>query len=123
MKLNTSYADLQEYGDKYHFYYNDSNNTVVCTTLYKGQMVRGIAKCSPEDNFSLGAGKKLAYLRCKEKFLRKKLKRAFNAKQDAVIAEARANNNLRKAYEFVADSQMQLEAVEAELAAVEACLN
>lgn len=123
MKLNTSYADLQEYGEKYHFYYHEENKTVVCTTLYKGKMVRGIAKCSPEDNFSLGAGKKLAYLRCKEKFLRKKLKRAFDAKRDAVIAEARANNNLRKAFEFVADSQMQLEAAENELKAFESFLN
>lgn len=123
MKLNTSYADLQEYGEKYHFYYHEENKTVVCTTLYKGQMVRGIAKCSPEDNFSMGAGKKLAYLRCKKKFLRKKLKRAFEAKRDAVLAEARAKNNLAKACEFVSDAQSQLETAEAELAAFESFLN
>ena len=123
MKLNPSYEDLQTYGDKYHFYYHLENHTIVCTTLYKGQMVRGVAKCSPEDDFSLETGKKLAYLRCKTKFLRKKLKRAYNAKRDAVIAEARARNNLNKAYEFVSDSDIQLEVAENELREFESSLN
>lgn len=123
MKLNPSYEDLQTYGDKYHFYYHLENHTIVCTTLYKGKMVRGIAKCSPEDDFSLETGKNLAYLRCKTKFLRKKLKRAYNAKRDAVIAEARARNNLNKAYEFVSDSDIQLEVAENELREFESSLN
>ena len=122
MKLNPTYKDLQTYGDKYHFYYHLENHTIVCTTLYKGQMVRGIAKCSPEDDFSLETGKKLAYLRCKKKFLRKKLKRAINAKLDAVVAEARANNNLKKAYMFVCDTELQLDEAEKNLAEFEKTL-
>jgi hypothetical protein len=94
MKLEKNYADITAYGEKYHFYHNAETGTIVCTTLYKGQMVRGIAKCSPEDDFDIEIGKKLAYLRCKQKFFKKKVKRACQAYKDAVVANARTNNNL-----------------------------
>lgn len=115
MKLEKTYADIAAYGEKYHFYHNADNGTIVCTTMYKGHMVRGTAKCSPEDNFNIETGKKLAYLRCKEKFSRKKLRRAHGAHKEAVIAEARAKNNLGKAIDFVNDSNYQLELATNEL--------
>jgi hypothetical protein len=115
MKLEKTYADIAAYGEKYHFYHNADNGTIVCTTMYKGQMVRGIAKCSPEDNFDIETGKKLAYLRCKEKFSRKKLRRARSAYEESVIVEARAKNNLNKAVDFVNDSNYQLELATNEL--------
>lgn len=109
MKLETTHSDLVDYGEKYNFHYNSDTKTVVCTTRYKGQTVRGIAKCSPEDNFDITVGKKLAYLRCRQKFARKKLKRAHRAYADALCIEARARNNFYKATEFVNDSDYQLE--------------
>ena len=119
MKLEQTYSDIAAYGEKYHFYHNEENGTIVCTTLYKGQMVRGVAKCSPEDNFDINLGKKLAYLRCKEKFSRKKLARARKAYAEAVEIEARADNNLWKAAEFVDDSNYQLELTRNELSRFE----
>ena len=108
MKLTQTNSDISNYGEKYHFYHNVDTGTIVCTTLYKGQMVRGIAKCSPEDRFDVETGKKLAYLRCKAKFARKKLRRAEKAYDEAVVVAARAQNNLNKATYFVNDSDYQL---------------
>ena len=115
MKLEQTYSDIANYGEKYRFYYHAETNTVVCTTMYKGQTVRGVAKCNPEDRFNLETGKKLAYLRCKKKFAHKKLCRAEKAYADAVTVEARAHNNLCKAAEFVDDSNYQLDLVTDEL--------
>jgi hypothetical protein len=123
MKLATSHEDLMTYGRKYHFYYNEDNKTIVCTTLYKGQMARGIAKCDPTDNFDMETGKKLAYLRCKQKFAHKKLKRANKAYAEAITAEARAKNNLYKAADFLGDAAFQLSTAKNELVAFEQSLN
>ena len=115
MKLEQTNADISTYGKKYHFYYNEENQTIVCTTIYKGQMVRGIAKCSPEDNFDIDIGKRLAYFRCKQKFAQKKLNRALKVYKDAVAMEAKARNDFSKAAEFVSDSGHQLRLASNEL--------
>lgn len=122
MKLGSTYEDYLEYGDRYKFYYNKDEETIICTTLYKGQVVRGIAKCNPEDEFNLELGKKLAYLRCRKKVLRKKLKRAYNAERDAIVAEARAKCYLDCTREFVSDSEMQLDKIIDELVTLESQL-
>ena len=119
MKLVTTHADLLEYGRKYHFYRNTANGTIVCTTTYKGKMVRGIAKCNPEDNFDINLGKKLAYVRCKQKFAKKKLKHARKAYNEALFVEAKARHNLAKATDFVNDSDCLLKLATDELARIE----
>lgn len=123
MKLEPTNSDNSTYGNKYHFYYHKENNTVVCTTLYKGQMVRGVAKCDPCDEFDVELGKKLAYLRCKMKFARKKFKRALQAERDALFAANRVQGDLDKACEFVNDSGAQLDDAICELRKFEAELN
>lgn len=123
MKLEQTNSDINVYGKKYHFYYNEESRTIVCTTTYKGQMVRGIAKCDPNDEFDLDDGKKLAYLRCKAKFARKKLRRASKACLDAFVVANRANYNLDKAQEFKEDSDAQLTSALNELRDFEAKLN
>jgi hypothetical protein len=115
MKLGTTYEDLMEYEWKYQFHYNSENKMIICTTTYKGQTIRGVAKCGPDDEFNMAIGKKLAYLRCRQKFAKKKLKRALKAHEDAVKVEAKAKNNLYKATEFVNDSDCQLETATDEL--------
>ena len=119
MKLGSTYEDYLEYGDRYKFYYNKDGKTVICTNLYKGQVIRGVSKCNPEDEFNLELGKKLAYLRCRKKVLHKKLKRAYKAEHDAIIAESRAKYNLYGAREFVSDSEMQLDKIIDELVTLE----
>lgn len=95
------------YSDKYNFYFNTATGLVVCTTFYKGKLLKGIAKCCPEDTFDIEAGKKLAYLRCRLKFLKNKLRRADEAYVQAVLAKAKAEDNYEKALEFAADVDYQ----------------
>ena len=111
------------YGDKYRFYRNSKTNMVVCTTIYKGETIRGTAKCSPEDHFDIEAGKRLAYLRCKRKFLHKKLKRAQKVYADAAREHAKAQNTYGVALEFMEDVEFQLETLNNELAKFERELN
>ena len=105
----TQHEDMV-YGDKYHFYHTPNNNSVICTTTYKNQSVRGVAKLDPDDEFVLSNGKHLAYLRCDEKRARKKLNRANKAYEEAAERLLEAKRNLDKAAEFVDDSRWQLEA-------------
>lgn len=123
MKLEKTYADIAEYGEKYHFYYHEANRTIVCTTMYKGQMVRGIAKCNPEDTMDIETGKKLSYLRCYEKYSRKKAQRARKAYNEAVIAKAIMDNKFGKATDFVNDADNQLLIAKNMLLEVEQKLN
>ncbi len=108
MKLGKTLEDFETYGIKYQFYYNEDKNSVVCTTVYKGQTIRAIAKCDPEDTFNLEVGKKIAYLRCKQKFARKKLIHAGAVYRDSFSKYERSKRNLDKAAEFVSDSVHQL---------------
>lgn len=123
MKLTKNYSDIANYGEKYNFYHNESNNTVVCTTTYKGQIIRGVAKCNPDDEFTIDIGKKLAYLRCKKKFAHKKLKRAQKAERDAFLDEIKAKQRFYKASEFYTDSSIQFDEANAELIMFEKILN
>ena len=110
MKLEKSTTDLSNYGTKYQFYYNEDKHSVVCTTIYKGQTIRAIAKCDPEDTFDLETGKKIAYLRCKQKFARKKMLHAGEVYHDSFSKYERSKRNLDKASEFLADSVCQYQA-------------
>ena len=122
MELAKTDSDITEYGEKYRFYHNFEDNTVVCITFYKGRTIRGIAKCDPEDDFDLEAGKKLAYLRCRQKFVARKCKRAHKVCDDAFVTVAQAQNNLYKALEFAEDVEIQLENINRELADFESKL-
>ena len=107
MKLEKTYSDVATYGDKYQFYHNIDAGTVVCTTMYKGQIVRGVAKCNPEDDFNLEIGKMLAYLRCKQKFAWKKLKHASEVYTEANNIVEKAEKNRDKVLTFVTDADCQ----------------
>lgn len=119
MKITRTKEDLLNYSDKYHFYHNEDNGTIVCTTMYKGKMVRGIAKCSPDDKFDIETGKRLAYLRCRLRYMKKKSKRARVAYTEAFLAEAKARNHLLKMVEFVHDADHHIELAAQELTAFE----
>lgn len=108
MKLGKTLEDFETYGTKYQFYYNEDKRSIVCTTVYKGQTIRATAKCAPEDVFDLEVGKKIAYLRCKQKFARKKLIHARAVCRESFNTYEKSKRNLDKAAEFVSDSAHQL---------------
>lgn len=60
---------------RYHTYTNNKN-LVVVTSTYAGKVVRGVAKCSPNDEFNLEDGEKLAKARCDCKVAALRCKRA-----------------------------------------------
>lgn len=63
-------------------FYN-SGNKVIAISSFAHKLVRGIAKCNPEDDFSLDKGKKLAAARCYKKIAAKKVKSAEEKLQAA----------------------------------------
>lgn len=67
---------------RYRFIKND--NDVICISTYAKRAVRGIAKCSPTDNFDFEIGKKLAQLRCDAKVAEKRLMRAKEKYSESV---------------------------------------
>ena len=54
-------------------YYTNGKDIVVAKSSYAGDVVRGVAKCSPEDKFDLEAGKKIAAGRCAIKVAKKRV--------------------------------------------------
>ena len=62
---------------KYFVYQKDDGSTVVkAESTYCGKRVHGIAKCSPDDEFNLESGMKLAAARCNLKVAERRYKRA-----------------------------------------------
>ena len=105
--------------DKYNFYYDKTNRSVICTTVYKGQLIRAVAKCDPEDYFDKATGEKLAYLRCRQKFLRKKADHAAEVYAKAYAAGVRAEEKLSQTSNFVKDVAYELAEVSNALTAFE----
>lgn len=55
-------------------YYTNGENVVVAVASYAGRTIRGVAKCSEQDEFNLETGKKLAAARCAMKIARARVK-------------------------------------------------
>lgn len=85
-------------------YYTNGKNMVVCTSTYAGKVVRGVAKCSPDDTFDLEYGKKLAKARCDHKVSIKRFKRAMAKLHEANAARDVVNSNIKKAQSYVFDA-------------------
>lgn len=121
MKIITM-PDTEIIDNKYHIYQDKTNNKVICTTFYKGKTIRATAQCNPEDTFNFEIGKKLAYLRCKQKFLKKKAERAADAYAKAWVAAENANDKLQRTIDFVDDVTHELTEIKRTLSDLEADL-
>lgn len=73
-----------------------TGNKVICISTYAKKVVKGIAKCSPNDEFDLEFGKELAKLRCDVKIADK---RANRAAEKYIEAE----DNLYEANQYFCD--------------------
>lgn len=79
----------------------EAGNKVICLSTYAKKVVKGIAKCSPNDEFDIEIGRKLAQLRCDEKVCDKRAMRALDRYIEAEYAlfEAQEHfNNMRNYY-------------------------
>jgi len=78
----------------------EAGNKIICISTYAKKVVRGVAKCSPNDNFDIEIGKKLAQLRCDEKIADKRANRALDKYLEAgeILAEAQMYFHNMKQY-------------------------
>lgn len=84
----------------YRFY--NSKNKVIAVSTYAGKPVRGVAKCDPDDTFSLEYGETLAAARCNEKIAEKRVSRAkrkVDEAQEAYMTAKRYYERMSKYYE------------------------
>lgn len=92
---------------RYHFYTNNEN-LVVCTSTYAGRVVRGVAKCSPDDVFDYEYGCQLAKARCDLKVAEKRIKNARNRLFEAMGESYDAQLKIGKAQEYVDDAYEEM---------------
>lgn len=92
---------------RYRYYIN--NNEVVCVSHYAGKAVRGVAKCSPEDQFNEEFGKTLARLRCDKKVAKLRFKRASKLYSEAEAMVDAAEDLLDKRDEYYCDAGQALD--------------
>lgn len=86
--------------------YTNGVDKVIVTSTYAGKTVRGIAKCSSEDNFDLEIGKQLAKARCDEKVAYKRMRSAQRRLEHTrqVVSDILAY--LHKIEEYESDAHM-----------------
>ena len=92
-----------------------AGNKVVAVSTYAGKTVRGTAKCSPEDNFSLEDGQALAAARCNLKISEKRRNRAMRKLEEAKRTMADAQQNFEKMLHYFEDASNALADAHAEV--------
>ena len=97
---------------RYKVYTNGTDKVVVAST-YAGKVVRGTAKCNPEDKFDFDIGVELAQLRCDRKIAKKRYRRALAKQAEAVTQLAKAMINKGKMDTYLADADACFADVEA----------
>lgn len=90
--------------EKYRFYQTPDGKVIAAST-FGGKCVRGVAKCSGEDNFDLEKGKELAAARCNLKVAEKRLGRATKKLALAYENLYQAQKEVDKMREYMADSR------------------
>lgn len=108
------FTDLNMYN--YKFY--TSKNLVVAVTTYAGKIVKGKAKCNPEDTFDLEKGKALAAVRCNAKIAKKRVKRASGKFGEAIERYNKALEYLEEMTAYINDAEILEQRAEDELAEV-----
>ena len=84
----------------YRYKFHHSDNKVIALGSFAGKVVRGIAKCDPEDTFSLEDGKELAKARCEAKIARKRELYACNKLQEAYDLLTKAEEHYEDMVEY-----------------------
>ena len=91
------------------------DNKVICISTYAKKVVKGIAKCSPNDEFDIEIGKKLAKLRCDEKVANKRVNRAAKKYIEAEEILFEASQYLSEMRDYLCNSEVTHEKIIKEL--------
>ena len=103
--------------EKYTFYTNGTR--VIAVSTYAGKIVRGVAKCSDEDEFSAAAGKEIAAARCNVRVCRKRKQRAMAKYDEAYAKLIAAQKEFDRMCQYLTDSQEMLNEATEELVQIE----
>ena len=93
----------------------ETGNKVICISTYAKKVVRGIAKCSPNDEFNIEIGRKLAQLRCDEKVTNKRALRALDKYIEAEYMLCEAKEHFDKMRSYYLESEKKHDDVVTEL--------
>ena len=77
----------------YSFHVDEEGKKIIAVTHYAGHVVRGIAKCAPEDVFDVELGCKIAVARAEKKVAKAKIR---NATSKFRIAAAEVDASLMR---------------------------
>lgn len=84
---------------------NEFTGTIIAISSYAKKPIRGIAKCSPKDNFDVNKGIELAEARCDVKVAEKRFKRAWKKYEEAAEVFAKAKRELERMKNYFIDAQ------------------
>lgn len=101
--------------DKYKFHFSKDGRKVIAVSSYAGRPVRGIAKCSPEDENDIEKGKALAAARCNLKIARKRFARAAKKVDEASDEYNHIVNHVRAMQSYMSDSFHNVQLAEEQL--------
>ena len=93
-----------------------ASNVVEALSSYGGEIVRGVAKCNPEDTFDLEFGMSLAAARCDLKVAEKRVKRATKKYSEAANAHMATSKRLSKMQDYFCDATDMYDEAAARLA-------
>ena len=92
-------------------------NVVSAISSFAGKIVKGSAKCDPQDEFDRNYGERLAMARCNTKVAKKRVARAKIKLQEARRELEKASKRVIKMEEYLADAyDMELDSKETEKA-------
>lgn len=88
----------------YEHFTPEGKKEVIAVSNYFGKVVRGVAKCNPEDEYNAEIGKELAAARCEQKIARLRLQRAAGKYLDAAKAADKAEMIFQDSKEYYMDA-------------------
>lgn len=88
--------------NKYKFY--SGNGKVIAVSTYGGRVVKGVAKCDPNDEFDMEKGKQLAAARCNAKVAKKRVKRAHVELKNAIDDFSKASARVGEMDQYLLDA-------------------
>ena len=107
---------------KYKYVIDEEKRVVVALSTFAGEVVRGVARCAPNDVFDIEAGKKLAEARCSAKIAHKRLRRAEDMVEWATEGFEYFSEQVEKYKKYENDSLEKVKNATAQLAKLEESL-
>ena len=96
---------------KFYQYKNENGGiTIAAVSRYGGKVVKGLAKCSPDDEFDEEKGKALAQARCELKIAEKRNKKASKQYLEAVVTLEQATKKFADMKQYYMDTIDQIDA-------------